>query len=530
MRRVRGWIAVLLLAAVFASACGGDDDNNNAVTNTTTAGTATNATTVNAVNYDREATLKAIISFLTSRLDPHFTLNGVHMMIYDRLLQIDPDKQIKPGVASAWKLSDDALTLTLTLRSDAKFNDGTPIDGAAVKANLDRARGNPTTLPFAAAAYAAVTSVTAVNATTVEVKLSKPDATLLYQMASNFGAMINPKAIAANTKLDLGDEGAGSTGYRVANYEGGKSLVLERVATAAPYWDKTAFTPKRIELTVSRDAQAQTSALTTGAVDIAYLDMKSAQAKTSLGTKFAIQDFKSDGGNILLLYPTGPLADVKVRKAVAQAIDFGKLVSSGALPVDAEPITQLFPPGSPGYVESNKPLAYDLEAAKKVLTTPFEFRLAIPAGVASQQLVGEYVKEQLARVGVTVNLTPMPLADILSKGAAGELGSSVQAFGGVADPTGQIGVVYASNQKAAGAQAPEVLADIAAANLLKLGSPERKTALENLNKKWLETSTVVPIERDIQHFGYRDKVVGMDLTPHGYSGLVDMRYWGLRAS
>jgi peptide/nickel transport system substrate-binding protein len=538
MRRAFGWLAVILIAALVAAGCGGDDDDGgggDAGPSTTAAesGGDTTTTAAETVDYDRDATLKVIVQFISSRLDPHWTLNGIHQKLYDRILQVDQNKQLMPGVAESWETSTDGLTLTLKLRTDAKFNDGTPIDAAAVKANLDRARGNPQTLPFAAAAYKAISAVDAVDATTVKVTLSEPDATLPYQMAANYGTLINPKAIEAGTNLDQGDgggAGAGSTGYHVVSFEPSKSLIIERADDAPAHWDETAFTPKRIEFTASADPQAQTSALSSGAVDIAYLSSKKEQAQQQLGGSFKIYDVQSDGGQVLILWPTGPLADQKVRTAIAQAIDFDALVESGALPIDVTPTTQLFAPDSPGYIEGLAPFEYDLDAAKAVLTEPISFEMAYPAGNAAQQLVAEYVKEQLAEVGVTVNLTAMPLADILSKGAAGELTSSVQTSAGTADPTAMMTVLYAANQKAAGPRAPEVLEDIAKINQMPLGSDERTEALEELNEKWLETATVIAFERDMQHFGYSEKAVGLEKTLNGYSGLVDMRHWGIRAS
>src|SRR5690349_25144081 len=61
--------------------------------------------------------------------------------IYDTLLSPTSDgKGVEPGLATAWKLSDDGATLTLTLRDGVKFSDGTPLTPEDVKSSLDRAR------------------------------------------------------------------------------------------------------------------------------------------------------------------------------------------------------------------------------------------------------------------------------------------------------------------------------------------------------------------------------------------------------
>src|SRR5690242_8346649 len=61
--------------------------------------------------------------------------------LYDTLLQPTADgKGVQPGLATDYKVADDGLTFTLTLRSGTKFSDGSPITPADVKWSLERAR------------------------------------------------------------------------------------------------------------------------------------------------------------------------------------------------------------------------------------------------------------------------------------------------------------------------------------------------------------------------------------------------------
>src|SRR5262250_393863 len=78
-------------------------------------------------------------------LDPVFNDANVDIWIltnlYDTLLQPTADgKSVVPGLATAYKLADDGLTLTLTLRPGIKFSDGSAITPDDVKGTLDRAR------------------------------------------------------------------------------------------------------------------------------------------------------------------------------------------------------------------------------------------------------------------------------------------------------------------------------------------------------------------------------------------------------
>src|SRR5215468_6868044 len=78
-------------------------------------------------------------------LDPVFNDANVDIWIltnlYDTLLQPTADgKSVVPGLATGYKLADDGLTLTLTLRPGIKFSDGSAITPDDVKGTLDRAR------------------------------------------------------------------------------------------------------------------------------------------------------------------------------------------------------------------------------------------------------------------------------------------------------------------------------------------------------------------------------------------------------
>ena len=77
-----------------------------------------------------------------SILDPYFT--GVYItrnygyMVYDTLFAMDGQFRPQPQMVDAWKVSDDKLTYTFTLRDGLKFHDGQPVRAADVVASLRR--------------------------------------------------------------------------------------------------------------------------------------------------------------------------------------------------------------------------------------------------------------------------------------------------------------------------------------------------------------------------------------------------------
>src|SRR5690606_19182331 len=106
--------------------------------------------------------------------------------LYDTLVKITPDLQILPNLATEWSYNDDFTVLTLTIRDDVTFTDGTPLDADAVVQNIlhfrDGGGGEVTQ------AASSIADVTAPDATTVVVTLVQAEPAVLPSMASTLGA------------------------------------------------------------------------------------------------------------------------------------------------------------------------------------------------------------------------------------------------------------------------------------------------------------------------------------------------------
>src|SRR5688572_22197683 len=98
--------------------------------------------------------------------------------LYDTLLAPTKDATgVEPSLATEWKLSDDGLTLTLTLRQDVKFADGAPLTAEDIKWSLDRAK-DPTDTSIWAFTLASVDQVNILAPDKIELKLKNPDPTI----------------------------------------------------------------------------------------------------------------------------------------------------------------------------------------------------------------------------------------------------------------------------------------------------------------------------------------------------------------
>ncbi len=94
--------------------------------------------------------------------------------VFDTLLRKDSSGEIQPNLATEWSYNDDKTVLTLTLRDDATFTDGTAVDADAVVGSLERFRDgtSPQAATLAGKEFAAV------DATTVTITQDAPDPSL----------------------------------------------------------------------------------------------------------------------------------------------------------------------------------------------------------------------------------------------------------------------------------------------------------------------------------------------------------------
>lgn len=128
-------------------------------------------------------------------------------LVYDGLTQLDPEGDVVPGLAESWEYDPTGTRVTFTLREDLTFADGTPIDAAAVKANLERGRDQAdSTL---AGQLGIITGVEVVDDRNVTVVLDQADYQVPYLFAGKTGFIVNPAAFDDVAALATQPEGSG---------------------------------------------------------------------------------------------------------------------------------------------------------------------------------------------------------------------------------------------------------------------------------------------------------------------------------
>jgi peptide/nickel transport system substrate-binding protein len=187
----------------------------------------------------------------------------VFAALCDKLIDTNARMQFVPQLATGWRWSPDSLSLTLTLRPGVHFQDGTLLDAAAVKANLER---------YLHASYSLrkvelgpLTAITVIDPRTIRLTLARPYAPLIAVLADRAGMMLSPAALARDGKaIALDPVCAGP--FRFVERVAEDHITLERFGG---YWNANAIHLDRIIYRMIPNAAVRLEDLEAGTLDIA---------------------------------------------------------------------------------------------------------------------------------------------------------------------------------------------------------------------------------------------------------------------
>ncbi|MGN6609830.1 MAG: ABC transporter substrate-binding protein [Jatrophihabitans sp.] len=284
--------------------------------------------------------------------------------LYDSLTRESVDGTVEPGLATAWKQLD-PTTLQLTLRSGVTFSDGSPVDAAAVKANLEYAK--KVSPPSPNDAYILnIASETVDSPTSVTLKLTNPDPDLLLTFAQGGGFIVNPTALANAKALTSTPAGSGPYTLDTADTVANQRYVYVK---RSGYWDSKTYPFPKIQVNIVASPTAALNAAKSGQASY----VQSVQPTDDLGN---LTRYKSNPSNFLGLYINDlagkiskPLGDPRVRQAMNFAIDrdaINKAVNNGDGTVSS---SLPFDPKNPDYnAAAGSYFSYNPSKAKQLLT------------------------------------------------------------------------------------------------------------------------------------------------------------------
>ncbi|MDT8343598.1 MAG: ABC transporter substrate-binding protein [Thermohalobaculum sp.] len=378
-------------------------------------------------------------------LDPDQSRTFVGRIVYaslcDKLVDISPQLEIIPRLATGWSWSDDGKTLTMQLREGVTFHDGTPFDAEAVKANMERTQTMPESRR-----KSEVKSITGVEVSgphEVKFSLANPDATLLAQLSDRAGMMVSPTAAAA-AGADFGLNPVCSGPYKFVERVQQDRIVLEKFAS---HWNADTYAFDRVIFLPIPDTTVRLANLRAGDLDmierLAATDLGSAKADPNLRTEQIVGlGYQAMTINVAngerAKTPLGQ--DARVRQALSLSIDrdvINQVVFEGAF----APGNQPFPPSSPWYDTRFPVPARDVEKAKALMKEAGLDRLAIEVQVANnpvQMQLMQVIQAMAAEAGIDITLAAKEFATLLDEQTAGNYQASQVGWSGRTDPDGNI--------------------------------------------------------------------------------------------
>jgi peptide/nickel transport system substrate-binding protein len=379
-------------------------------------------------------------------LDPTLarTFSGriVFAALCDKLFDIGPELEIVPQLATGWEWTDGNKGLIIRIRPGVKFQDGEPLDAAAVKFSIER----HLTMSGSTrkAEISAVTNVEIIDDQTVKLVLSAPFSPLLAQLTDRAGMIVSPKAAQASGE-NFGSHPVCAGPFKFVERVAQDRIVVERFAD---YWDKDKIRLDPIIYLPIPDSTVRLANLRSGG-----LDMIERVAANDLGTVREDPRLKLAATNGLGYSGIGinvangkrskmPLGqDARVRQALELSIDrmvFNQVVFNG----EFEPGNQWVAPSNPYYIKEFPIPARDVAKAKALLAAAAAPNPAIEMNVVNnpEDLQAALVVQAMAKdAGFDLRIKALELVSLIQLGVKGDFEAAMGGgWSGRTDPDGNI--------------------------------------------------------------------------------------------
>lgn len=372
-------------------------------------------------------------------LDPSEVTDGESENVAQSILETlttfaEGETTVEPMLATEWQESEDGLTHTFQLREGVKFHDGTDFNAEAVVFNFERwMNGNAENFPMYGSVFKGykgdeahnVASVTAVDGSTVEIKLNNPQPTLLKDLALTPLSISSPAAIEKSGE-DYSASPVGTGPFVFKEWQRNERIVLTK---NDDYWLDGYPKLEQVIFRTIPDNSSRLNALLSGEVDlIAGLDTKNHE---QIKEEPELKIFSNPPLNLGYMGMTlthEPFDDPLVRQALNHAVNKEAMIdaffSEGTIAAK-NPI----PPAVEGYNDEIDPYPYDPEKAKELLAEaglPDGFEMELYAMPVSRPYmpdgakVAEYLQSNFADIGVKAEIVSFEWATYIEKAQNGE--------------------------------------------------------------------------------------------------------------
>jgi peptide/nickel transport system substrate-binding protein len=393
------------------------------------------AFTASSATHSQE--LRTALGADVTSMDPHyvnlFPNNNIAEHIFEKLITLDPDSRLIPGVAESWKTIN-PTTWEFKLRKGVKFHDGSDFTAEDVAFSIDRVAKIPDS-PGPFTTYTkAIKEVQIVDALTIRFITAAPAPQFPNDISTIYIVSKKTATGATTTDFNSGRAMNGTGPFKFASFKRGDRVEMTRNDA---YWGEKPAWAKLTFRVMSSDP-TRVAALLSGDVDaienIPTADFAKLKANPTLHTVtkpshriifFHVDQFR-DRSPFIFDKKTGkplernPLKDLRVRQAISKAID-RNAIRDRLMEGLALPSANLVPAPMFGHNPALKPEAHDPDGARRLLAAagyPEGFALTIHGPnnryVNDEQIL-QAVATMLTRVGIQTRVEALPMGPYLGR-------------------------------------------------------------------------------------------------------------------
>ncbi len=308
-------------------------------------------------------------------LDPQQTSVTTSLIVgrqlTDSLLDQNPDTgEIVPWLASDWSVADDLTSYTFTLRDGVTFSDGTPLTSEAVAANFDAIKALGASASLANGYLAGYAGTDVKSDTQFTVNFSAPNVQFQQGATTMSLGILSPATVAetaeARCQAVVGtgpfvlDSYVPNDAVKIVKRDGYDWASALRGHEGEAYLDSVTFP-------IITEPSVRTGGLESGEYDVIQ-DVPYVDEARFAGDKYHLYAKANPGvpNSLVVNTSRGVLADEAVRQAVTKGLDRDKInVLAGSMSGKAP--TSVLTSSTPGYTDLGDTLAFDADAAKKLL-------------------------------------------------------------------------------------------------------------------------------------------------------------------
>ena len=452
-------------------------------------------------------------------LDPRYVTDAVGMrtsrLVHAGLTRIDDALRPIPYLAASldW---EDARTLHVTLRQGLHFHGGAPFTSEDVVATL-HAFADETVASRHARAVEAIASVVATGPYDVRIVLKRAHATLLSDL--DLPILRHDQALAPPDPTGATLDGLGP--YELSHVERGELLLkASRFGALGPAHHDLA-------IRTVHDENARALRLYGGRADLA-LNALSPTLLPALDGHDGVSITSTPGANLTYLVvraDRGALADVSLRRAISLAID-RQMIADSLLGHHAQPADTLLPAGHWASSGGAAPLAFDPEAARKLVQgLGAEAHLTLLTSTDRLRLtIARTIAQELGDVGLRVEVVPLELGTLIARLNAGDFDLASLQMPELTEPNTLRVFLHSRSIPPAGANRGRVKDDALDA-LLDRGDREvderaRGAIYAELEARMREEMWIVPL-------WHEDQVAVVSARARGFRPTRDGRWLGM---